>query len=494
MGDFQTPADFAQQCVQAVGAPVGGWSRVLEPTCGNGSFLATASAITADSAELIGIELQERRAAEARQRLSTAAFAERATWRIISDDFLRMPMSDIQWRTEGPLLVVGNPPWITLADLPRSGSRVKFPVTLPGRGADAATGAANSDLAECVWQRLLFEMNEPDMEIALLSKTSVAHRVLALLSRYRLPATNIRLWPIDARAVFGAEVDACLLAVRLGSDTRATACTTHRSLDAEPSSTIPLEQAHAAEGVRSPIEWRQGIKHDLVKVMQLGTDQDGVLRNGYGDVVDVEPCCLSPMLKAADVHAGRPPAKTMVVTQRHTGDDTKHLQEHSPRLWAYLQRHRALFDARRSRIYRNRPPFSLFGVGPYTFTNWKIAVSGMHEHPRFRAVGPYEDRPVVFDDTCYLTACDDEIEAALIEAVMTSSPIRQQLDAQIDAWRKRPITKRVLSRLDLAEAMRTAKPQILSAAGKSLSVMHLHPGAPELGERHNELADTWSVS
>ena len=69
MGDFQTPSELATQILRMLGASATRWTRVLEPTCGTGTFLAAALDQIAPPPELIGIEFQETHCAAARARV-----------------------------------------------------------------------------------------------------------------------------------------------------------------------------------------------------------------------------------------------------------------------------------------------------------------------------------------------------------------------------------------------------------------------------------------
>lgn len=154
--------------------------------------------------------------------------------------------------------------------------------------------------------------------------------------------------------------------------------------------------------------WRSGIKHDCSRIMELEVEGES-LRNSTGEFVDVEPDLLYPMLKSSEVHRGlRSPGKTHARPQRAVGESTSWIRTELPRTWAYLEAHADAFDGRRSAIYAKGPRFSIFGVGPYSFTDWKIAISALYKDLAFQMYGPREGRPIVFDDTVNLLACDSE--------------------------------------------------------------------------------------
>jgi hypothetical protein len=113
-------------------------------------------------------------------------------------------------------------------------------------------------------------------------------------------------------------------------------------------------------------------------------------------------------------------------------------------------RHQEAFDRRNSSIYRGQPPFAVFGIGDYSFADFKVAISGLYKQPRFRVVGPRKRKPVFFDDTCYFLASSSVEQAALLAAVLNSDAARSLLRALTFTDSKRPVTKSLLQRVDIA--------------------------------------------
>jgi hypothetical protein len=185
--------------------------------------------------------------------------------------------------------------------------------------------------------------------------------------------------------------------------------------------------------------------------MELVQDVPHGLTNGLGESVDIEPDRVFPLLKCSDLANGRlVPKRFMVVPQSLVGEDTRPLALSSPRTWSYLGNHRARLAARRSSIYSGQPPFSVFGVGAYSFAPWKIGVSGLHASARFAVIGPFNDRPVVFDDTCYFIPFQTEGEARIVERLLLSDPCQELIHAMAFDDSKRPITAEILQRINVA--------------------------------------------
>lgn len=469
LGDFQTPPGLVSAVLDrldGLGIPHG---RVLEPTCGRGHFLAALLARPGRPEEVRGFEIQGEHLAIAR-----AIGAADAKVVLEEADFFAVDLrARLPWQAGGPLLVVGNPPWVTSAALGRLGATNGARGRVEGiAGLDARTGRSNFDLAEAVWHKLLNELPEADATIALLCKSATARNVLRWAVRTSRPIARASIHRIDARRWFAATVDACLFVVRLAPGATCDRADVYPSLEAgEPSATIGVVddllvadlgafERHRAAFGRSSRAWRQGVKHDAASAMEL-TRVDAGWRNAAGEVVDVEPDRVYPLLKGTDLARPAPnPRRGVIVTQHRLGEDTRRLADRSPRLWAYLQGHAATFAARRSKVYAGRPPFAMFGVGDYAFARHKVAVSGLHKAPRFRAIGPVDGRPVLLDDTCYFLPCDSARESSRLASRLNGPAARSLLASLCFPDAKRPVTKAILQRIDLGR---------LPAPGRSLA-------------------------
>jgi hypothetical protein len=144
------------------------------------------------------------------------------------------------------------------------------------------------------------------------------------------------------------------------------------------------------------------------------------------------------------------PRRAIIVPQTRIGEDTTALEQKAPELWKYFLNHRTIFEKRKSSIYEQQPPFSIFGIGDYSFAPYKVAISGMYKQVKFRAVGPINGKPTMFDDTCYFIACPSAQHAAFIASLL-NDPLSLAFIHSIVFWdSKRPITKKILQRIDLA--------------------------------------------
>lgn len=467
LGDFQTPLPLVHDILSVVMRAGTHWARVLEPTCGRGNFIMGILTLPQIPEEIQGIELQESYAAESRssmQHASTTAITIHH-----ANIFTMNLQRDLLWNTTGPLLVIGNPPWVTNAELGALESE-----NLPRKsnikrlaGIDAMTGSSNFDITETIIIKLMRELRDAQPTIALLCKTSVARNIIQFTAEHHLPFSQATIRTIDAQRWFHAAVDACLFTFQILPETYQYGAEIYTDLSSRiPSATLTVRENHLIsdllayhhishiDGI-SPLIWRQGIKHDAATVVELTTDYLGHFYNKQGEIVDIEEAYIYPLLKSSDVSGKEKnrPRRYVIVPHQHIGENTRLLANTAPRLWRYLQHHAEAFDKRKSSIYQNQAPFAYFGIGPYSFAPYKVAVSGMYKTPRFRAIGPLAGKPVMLDDTCYFLSCNTAEKAAIIVALL-NLPLCQAFLQSVVFWdAKRPITKKVLQRIDLVAAL-----------------------------------------
>ena len=465
-GDFQTPQPMAAEVCALLRLEGLRPAAIVEPTCGVGNLAAAAVAAFPRAERIWAADVNAAHVEAARPRLTGI----HPQAKVAAADFFATDWPAVLGQLPDPLLIVGNPPWVNNSALGviDGSNRPARRNTDGARGIQALTGKSNFDVSEWMIVRLWEAVGARRATIAMLCKTSVARKVLLHGARHELPRARAALYRIAADKAFGATVDACLLVINVGGADRAEDCPVFASLDArERESRIGIRDGrliadadaydrwrHLFVGTQRP--WRSGTKHDCAKVMELRREERGY-RNGLGQLVQLESEFLFPMLKSSQIAADRAaaserltPDRWMLVPQRSVADDTAPIQHRAPRTWRYLVEHGERLDRRASSIYRNRPRFAVFGIGPYTFSPWKVAISGLYKQLRFTAVGPYESRPVVFDDTCYFLACGDSEEAAQLAARLNSPAAMEAFSALIFWDAKRPITAEILNLVDVA--------------------------------------------
>ena len=454
-GDFQTPYAPSRRVCDVLRCLGVSPASIVEPTCGEGSFIRASVATFPESDLYLGFEINP-------DYVRVAKSVEQADVRC--ENFFEKDWSRTLGNLEEPILVIGNPPWVTNSAMGLLGG-----TNLPTksnfqqhRGLDAITGKSNFDISEWILLHLLELLSGRDAVLAMICKTTVARKVLAHAWTRILQIETSAIYSIDATEHFGVSVDACLLVCILKRDSTSRECTVYPYLEAPaPDSTIAIRGRRLVSDLHafnvyghlfgtSPLKWRSGVKHDCSMVIELHPRGSGYFENGLGEIVSLESTHLYPMLKSSELMKPHPKSsRYMLVTQRSVGDDTSRIEHETPRTWDYLHAHANLLDRRASSIYRNRPRFSIFGVGPYSFAPWKVAISGFYKRLDFRCIGPVDNKPVMLDDTCYFLPCRTEHDAKSLTKLLNSVAAKGFFRSLVFWDAKRPITAQLLTSLNL---------------------------------------------
>lgn len=455
-GDFQTPAHLADAVCRVVARRGLSPAAVIEPTCGRGSFLAAAIKAFPKAA-IRGYDCDSAHVEAARRLTSTHGRADVAH----SDFFQRNWDAELAAQPE-PVLILGNPPWVTNAAVGSlGGANLPAKSNVDGlRGIDALTGSANFDISEWMIRENVRWLRNRTGAIAVLCKTSVARKVLVHAWSSNAPIASAAIYGIDAQRDFGVSTDACLLYASFAAGGRSCRCDVYISLDADaPASVLGMSDgvlasdSTAYERVASlhsadSSGWRSGLKHDCRPVFEFSLTA-GELTNGLGEKPGIEPETVFPFLKSSDVAKRRAARRFVLVPHRTMAESPLQLRQTAPNAWRYLVSHREAIERRASSIYRKRPTFSIFGVGPYSFAPWKVAIAGLYKEFRFAKIGPVGGRPVLLDDTCYFYPCESEAECDLLHRMVSSPPAIEFWSSMVFWDAKRPITAKLLNRLDL---------------------------------------------
>lgn len=467
-GDFQTPDSLAMQIADLLRQLNLNPLSIVEPTCGRGSLLISAIKTYPEAKKYIGVDINALHLKHLKQRLAEEGLDVHAD--IIHADFFTMNWENMLLNVPDPLLVIGNPPWVTSAELSllQSSNMPEKSNFQHRNGLEAVTGKSNFDISEwMLLQHLAWFAGRTGM-IAMLCKTAVARKIVMHAWQQGLPISRAHMYLIDAKKYFNASVDACLFMLQFSQSPGAQECLVFDCITAQtPTTTLgylddlvlfditTYKHLRCLRGEDKNYTWRSGIKHDCARIMEFSRVGTSFV-NGTGDSYPLEPDFMYPLLKSSDIGNGRITGrmKYALVTQKYIGEDTSKIKGIAPKTWEYLQVNRDVFAQRGSAIYKNRPDFSIFGVGDYTFAPWKLAISGFYKRLHYVVVPPIDDKPVVFDDTVYFLACASEQEANFVLELLNSDAAKNFLSSMIFWENKRPVTIEILKRLHLQSLAR----------------------------------------
>lgn len=456
-GDYQTPVEFAEKvCAYLKDFRHIEPSAIVEPTCGIGGFLK--SSLLFNASEYYGIEINPEYCDICRNEIQDDRV------KIINSDFFAFS-SKALIQDKRQILVIGNPPWVTNSTLSALGSdNLPLKANFKGlKGIDAITGASNFDICEYIILQLINEYRNTNTVISMLCKTSVARNVFKELKRNYINFLSCDMLEFDAAKVFGINASACVLVIQLSEkEVSSDVCNVY---DFEKPETVKSQFGYADGQFYSNLdaetenydghccfEWRQGVKHDCSKVMEL-TMRNGTLQNGQKENVQIEddivfPLIKSSMFKAPIIHNF---SKYVIVTQKKAREETGHLEKEVPKTWEYLCDNIELFKNRKSSIYRGAPPFSMFGVGDYSYSRFKVGVSGFYKQPLFSVLYSDDEKPVMTDDTSYFICFDSYDMAYVAMLLLNSEKVQGFLTSIAFLDAKRPYTKKVLERVDFGK-------------------------------------------
>ena len=460
-GDYQTPLNFSDQICHYLKNEKGITPHVvLEPTCGIGNFLYSATKYF-DSKKYIGIDINAEYITRARERFSDNRVE------LINDDLFICNLQEIvpTFTTNDTVLILGNPPWVNNSTLSAINSENQPAKTnFKGmKGLDAITGSSNFDICEYIILQLINAFKGTNAIIAMLCKTIVARNILQELKRTNTPFAEMATFVFDAKKIFNVSADSCLLFLKLSAKKEQKDFCEVYNFEApqERVSTFGYKnekfystlsnKVESLDGVCC-FEWRQGIKHDCSKIMELVMHDDHYM-NGHGEIVEIEDAFVYPLVKSSDIKKCyiTDAKRRVIVTQKRVREETLCIKQIAPLTWDYLDRNKAAFQRRKSSIYKGAPEYSIFGVGNYSFSNYKVGISGFYKIPFFSML--HNSKPIMMDDTCYFLSFNSFDDAYTAMLILNSQEIQSFLQAIAFVDSKRPYTKKVLERIDFEKCV-----------------------------------------
>ncbi|QCJ45636.1 class I SAM-dependent DNA methyltransferase [Haloprofundus sp. MHR1] len=389
-------------------------------------------------------------------------------------------------------VLVGNPPWLTwerLSERARSRWRERHIDRLgllPRRGAERLLGHANDDLSvPFVWvciERYLEEGGRAAFVLKRDLRSGPAGRLLRQLRVGDRPLSLRRVEDFGALAPFGDQVRAAAALYeftadadtefpvsfrtwRARSDPDAPAPPAfdsldamHRTLDTETTGLVPVDvddpagswvRVDAERAALGPCahEIRHGLKDDAKAVFTVDDRLVSTLELDH----------LYPYLRSKHVvKFGLFGHDRHLVPQRRTNEENEsELARDAPRTYDYLANHRETLDGRASTWFDGGPFYNLFGLGPYTWADYKVVWCRLGFKPHFVVVSTVDDpelgeKTVVPGDHCMFVATDDRREAHFLCGLLNSAPYQRCL-RELGGEGKASLSKAAVSKLYLPE-------------------------------------------
>jgi len=476
-GDFQTNFDLTNKVTLLLASKNISPEILIEPTCGKGNFIIASLQNFKNIKNVFGVEIYKPYVWETKFNIADF-FLSNPNTKIPEISIVHCNVFDLDFKaiakkfSTNDILVIGNPPWVTNSKLGSLNS-----TNLPKKtnfknhsGLDAMTGKGNFDIAESITLTMIEALQNIKGNILLLVKNSVIRNIVFEQNKNRYKISSIEKYCIDSNKEFNVSVDASLFYCKLNG-VPAFDCTEFDFYNNQNprrkfgwlnykfvSNISAYNNTKVIDG-ECPFVWRQGLKHDCSTIMELDkvtvhtNTCEGHYVNGLGEEVTLEEGLIYGILKSSDLKNTviNQTRKFTIVTQEKIGQETKYIKTEYPKTYQYLSQHQANFDARKSSIYNNKPLFSIFGIGEYSFKPFKVAISGLYKTFHFTLILPQDNKPVMLDDTCYFLGFD-KIEFAFYSLILLNSDTTVRfLQSVTFSDAKRTFTKDVLMRIDLLE-------------------------------------------
>jgi hypothetical protein len=440
VGAVYTPDWLADHVLDVIGWPPD--DELLDPTCGDGAFLRAAvrRRIAAGSRDLLagvrGIDIDPAAVQAARAALHALTGAE-----------ADVQVGDALDATAQARWVVGNPPWVRWSALPAEyAARVK---TLGS--VNRWVGGIEPDVATVITDHAVRSLLAPGGTLAFVITGTVFANESSERFR-RFDGAGVQLVE-DYAAIrpFAEATKPTLLVLRKGETTTyPVPYRVHRPAGVEELLAAPVPGTEAGPWLKGTAEqhatWRQifggrgayrarkGVTTDLNGAFFVRAEMRGETATISNDpalgrkdlprvTAEVEAEHVFPLLRGRDLHTG--PSLHVLVPQRGMHGDPD-LATTAPLTHAYLERFRPALERRSSlrRYQPGRPYWSLWNVGPYTFSPHKVAWREISGRFQAASVGP-----AVCDHKLYFVPCDSEGEARYLANVLNAPTVSAAIGA-----------------------------------------------------------------
>jgi len=537
LGEYYTPKGVSELAVGDVDVDDFESDTFLDPGCGSGVFLATCidakrAALADDLAPdtlvdvitdtVYGIDLNPVavKSAKLSYLLSLLPVLEEAgvdrlelpvfltdSLRLTREDDIRFAGEDLDLAVDH---LVGNPPWITwgnLSEQVRDAWRAKYVKhldLLPHHGVETRLGHVNDDISvPFIWVCIHHYLSE-DGDASFVLKRDImkgpAGRLLRTQRVNSRPVAVQHIHDFNRLRPFGDDVGVHSAIYTLGADCAAefpiavdswqkgrdepsfsSAGEMRETLEHEETGMVPVEEDDTSSSwVREDAEnralgecehgIRHGVKDDATDVYSIDREQ----------LDDLEHDHIYPYIKSKHVvkYGLFGHALHLVPIKKANEDNETELQNNCPNTYEYLESNRQALEDRSSSWLDKGTFYNVFGLGEYTWSDYKVVWCRLGFKPHFAVVSTVDDEDlgeklVVPGDHFMFISTDDKHEAHFLCALLNSS-IYQKSIKGIASEGKSSLSKTVISKLELPEYEETEDSERLAELS-----MEAHEIVPE---------------
>ena len=503
-GDFQTNESLTVQVAEYAFSKFADIEFVLEPTCGKGNFILASLKQSNSFKKIVGVEIYQPYVWETKFKILTCFLNNSEISKpeidIIHGNAFEFSYEDLAKTTKQlKTLIIGNPPWVTNSELGSIDSKnlTKKSNFKNHKGFEAITGKGNFDIGEYISLIMLKCFENHKGIFAFLIKNSVVKNLIQDQKRNGYRINQSEKLNINSKKEFNVSVNACLFLTHLNNNpdftckefdfySRDYLTTFGWYKDKFVYSVEDYDKSSIVDG-KSIFTWRSGVKHDCSKIMDLEQANDH-FTNGLGEEFNLEKKLIYGLLKSSDLKDDKTNTfrKLTIITQNKIGQDTKYIQDKFPLTHQYLSLHKEFFDRRKSSIYKDKPDFSIFGIGDYSFANHKVAISGLYKSTHFTLVSTNNSKPIMLDDTCYFIGFDQLKMAEIAHYLVNADLVQRFLKSIIFSDSKRSINKDTLMRIDFEKAFESCHFENAKMRISDLKIEHWEEFGEMMKERVNE--------
>ena len=350
-GDFQTNEDLANKVALNLVSKNISPEIVIEPTCGKGNFIMACLKNFDKIKHVFGVEIYKPYVWETKFNIISFFLnnpkANKPIIEITHCDVFDYDFKKIEKRfsKKNNILIIGNPPWVTNSKLGSLNS-----LNLPKKsnfknhsGFDALTGKGNFDIAEFITLTMINTFQKMEGNLLLLVKNSVIKNILFDQEKNNYAISDIEKHCIDSKKEFNVSVEASLFYCKLNSNTDIFCTEYNFYANQNPilqfgwlagkfvSNIDTYTHTKDIDGA-CPFIWRQGLKHDCSKIMELDK-VNGHYVNGLNEEIKLEDDLVYGLLKSSDLKNTviNQTRKYTIVTQKKNWTRNKIYQRRLPK-------------------------------------------------------------------------------------------------------------------------------------------------------------------